>query len=72
LVNMIDQSRRRVAPHVLASHEALAHRFGAEMARHVGDVRGFRGSYGRILDLIEDGGTRPSALAEGATISALS
>ena len=55
---------------MLASHEALAQRFGADMARLVGDLRrGFRGSYGRILDLIEDGGTRPSALAQGATIS---
>lgn len=39
------------------------------MARHAPDVQGFRGSYGRILDLIADDGTRPSALAEGATIS---
>ena len=55
---------------MLASHEALAQRFGEDMSRVVGDLRrGFRGSHGRILDLIEEGGTRPSDLAQGATIS---
>lgn len=39
------------------------------MARHAAAVEGLRGSHGRILDLIAPGGTRPSALAEGATIS---
>ena len=61
-----DQQR---APHVLASYEGLGHRLGRDMARHAAGVEGLRGSHGRILDLIARGGTRPSALAEGATIS---
>ncbi len=33
------------------------------------DMAGFRGSHGRILDLIDDEGTRPSEIADGAWIT---
>lgn len=70
MVNMIDESGDGGPPHVFVALERLEHR-----ARHqVGtlippEVEGLRGSFGRILDMIADAGTRPSVLAQGAWIT---
>ena len=56
--------------HVLAALERLNRRADAFMRRYLPrDVTGIRGSYGRILDLIEDDGSRPSELVGGAWIT---
>ena len=56
---------------MLADIEGLQRRTDADLSRHLAPARahGLRGSYGRILGLIPDDGTRPSTLAEGAWIT---
>jgi DNA-binding MarR family transcriptional regulator len=55
---------------VLAALERLDHTIARGMGRFVGtEVEGLRGSQARMLELIGDGGTRPSALAEGSRIT---
>jgi len=58
--------------HVFVHLDALSRRGQSEMrllfARR-GEIPGFRGSIGRILGLVRDGGSRQSELAEGAWIT---
>lgn len=57
-------------PHVLAALERLDRRIDADLRGHrIGELEGMRGSYGRILDLIDAGGSRPSELAAGSWIT---
>jgi DNA-binding MarR family transcriptional regulator len=57
-------------PHLLAGLEAIQRRLGHELRRRfAGGHLVLRGSEGRILDLIEPAGSRPTALADGAWIS---
>src|ERR1700712_5424739 len=70
IVNMVDELRTESPTHVLAALERLRRRTDADMGRLLPkDMEGFRGSHGRILDLIEDDGSRPSEIADGAWIS---
>ena len=56
--------------HVLAGLGALDRRIAADLRRLLPpEVTGMRGSHGRLLDLIPEEGSRPSALAEGAWIT---
>ena len=58
------------APHVLAAMEWVDRRVAADMLRLMPEVhRDVRGSHGRILDMVDDEGSRPSDLAEGAWIT---
>jgi DNA-binding MarR family transcriptional regulator len=58
------------ARHVLAAIERANRRIDADLRRRrPAGLEGMRGSYGRILDLIGDDGSRPSALAEGSWIT---
>ena len=67
---MVDDIRSEAPAHVLAALERLRRRTDADMHRLLPEaMEGFRGSHGRILDLIEDGGTRPSEIADGAWIT---
>ncbi len=69
IVNMIDDIPATPA-HVLAALERLSRRTDEDMGRLLPkDMEGFRGSHGRILDLIDDDGTRPSEIADGAWIT---
>ena len=57
-------------PHAVAAVEGLTRRMGRDLRRLVdGFAPGLRGSSGRLLALIGEGGTRPSVLADGALIS---
>jgi DNA-binding MarR family transcriptional regulator len=68
MVNMIDDLEAPPA-HVFEALERLNRRADDAMRRLVPADLKLRGSYGRILDLIDDDGTRPSALADGAWIT---
>lgn len=55
---------------MLASLGTLDRRVDRDMRRLLPrDLEGLRASHGRLLDLIDPEGSRPSALAEGAWIS---
>lgn len=70
MVNVIDEIPGSHPSHVLAALEALDRRIGGDLRAILsGTLGGFRGSHGRILDLIPTGGTRPSSLASGAWIT---
>jgi DNA-binding MarR family transcriptional regulator len=57
-------------PHLLAGLEVIQRRLGHELRRRfAGGHLVLRGSEGRILDLVEPAGSRPTALADGAWIS---
>lgn len=56
--------------HILGALERLNRRVDADLAELAPeDVAALRGSHNRLLDLIEEGGCRPSSLAAGAWIS---
>lgn len=58
------------AAHVLAALERLDRRVAADLARLApAEVAALRGSHNRLLDLVAEGGSRPSALTAGAWIS---
>jgi DNA-binding MarR family transcriptional regulator len=69
MVNMIDDFDDIGPRHVFEALERVNRRAGGAMGRLVPSTLGLRGSHGRILDLIDDEGTRPSALADGAWIT---
>lgn len=54
---------------MLAALERLDRRIDRDLRRSVSHIEGLRGSHGRILDLIDDEGSRPSTLADGAWIT---
>lgn len=67
---MIDEVPDDGSAHVLAWLEALDRRIGHDLGRVLtGEATGLRGSHGRILDLLAEGGSRPSSLARGAWIT---
>lgn len=76
-VNMVDDREdaaddagRGRPGHVLAALSMLDRRVERDLRRLLPrDVHPIRGSYGRILDLIADAGSRPSALAAGDWIT---
>jgi DNA-binding MarR family transcriptional regulator len=69
MVTMIDRIRSGPT-HVFEALERLNRRADVDMRRLLPPTTaGLRGSHGRILDLIDAGGSRPSALADGAWIS---
>jgi DNA-binding MarR family transcriptional regulator len=56
--------------HVVAAVERLNRRVGADLVRIASpEVAALRGSHHRLLDLIAEEGSRPSALTAGAWIS---
>jgi len=55
--------------HLLAILEGFQRRLGREVSERMRDTGVQRGSEGRILGLIEEAGTRPTALAEGSWIT---
>ena len=58
------------AVHVLAALSDLDRRVARDLRRLLPpELAGMRGSHGRILDQIDDAGSRPSALAAGAWIT---
>ncbi len=58
------------ADHIFAALGRLNRRADADIRRlATKEMTGLRGSHGRILDLIDRQGSRPSALAEGAWIT---
>ena len=58
------------AVHVLAALGDLDRRVARDLRRLLPpELAGMRGSHGRILDQIDDAGSRPSALAAGAWIT---
>ena len=70
MVNMIDEPVPSAAPVVFAALEQLQHRARQEVGTLIPpEVEGLRGSFGRILLMIDDAGTRPSVLAQGAWIT---
>ena len=70
MVNMIDDLDGGEPRHVFEAIDRLNRRADAALRRLIPpDMEGLRGSHGRILDLIDDAGTRPSALADGAWIT---
>lgn len=67
---MIDEVAGDGPAHVLAALEALDRRIGTDLRRVLtGEASGLRGSHGRILGLLAEGGSRPSSLAGGAWIT---
>ncbi len=65
---MVDDISRPV--HVLAALERFRRQIDADLRRLASDeMRHLRGSHGRILDLLGNEGTRPSALAADAWIT---
>ena len=67
---MVDDRPSDIPTHVLAALERLRRRTDADLGRLLPkDMEGFRGSHGRILDLIDDDGSRPTDIADGAWIT---
>ncbi len=67
---MVDEISDAHPSHVLAALEALQRRIDADLRAILsGALGGFRGSHGRILDIIPNKGARPSSLASGAWIT---